>query len=256
MHVNPQNVKVSRRKIRRVSRRATPDRLEIEGRSLMPEPGSLARILMKPLRFREGSSLGGRPRGKTFTVRRDEFRVPVSDTHSVSTIGIGKHTYIPTRALYIHARIVRANQPARQPASQPANDIRVEVFTERHLATTCLDALALAPSNFPIIERSPSIRTRSHMTRAHVRRYIGVHHDRVTHTGAGMGLCGVRAGNNRVIALLSFPWGCTKIQVCDKGLRVNVVSKIKYSSASAIFRFNANDESTYFRIVNATKLHG
>jgi len=70
---------------------------------------------------------------------------------------IHMHTKVSTyTCTLIHATAVRAAL---------ANDIRVEVFTERHLATTCLDALALAPSNFPrIIERA-----RSHMTRAHVR---------------------------------------------------------------------------------------
>jgi hypothetical protein len=69
---------------------------------------------------------------------------------------IGAHMNVSTyTCTLIHATVRAA----------PANDIRVEVFTERHLATTCLDALALAPSNFPrIIERA-----RSHMTRAHVR---------------------------------------------------------------------------------------
>jgi len=144
-----------------------------------------------------------------------------------------------TRALYIHARTVRASQPT----SQPANDIRVEVFTERHLATTCLDALALAPSNFPIIERSPSIRTRSHMTRAHVRRYI--HRDRVTHTGAGIGLCVYapaiiewsRSSRSRGVAQKY------RFTVYDKGLCINVVPKIKYLFASASFRL-----ISYFRI--------
>lgn len=111
------------------------NRLQITGRRLTDEEERISGMRVPRIRYfneaaiREGSV---RPRGEIDSKMDSDarrFRHAWRE-YGVSGIEVGMYVHV-----YLHLY-------TRDAYGQPASDIRVEVFTERHLATTCLNALA------------------------------------------------------------------------------------------------------------------